>query len=177
MISDYSRVISHFGLHLGLGYCSVEYAVWGLYLVFYWLLRRYTGNRIKIRPLKQCHSAIRRNTDTVSFAITKWIIATINQSINQPIDRSIDRTIDFDRTRELIGGIYSNLATRPYCQGQNSISCLLLRHPVCLAFRWLVQEELCLITKLKSSPPASHNEMPALCSSLCQAKCATYKQH
>ena len=87
MISDYSRVISHFGLHLGLGYCSVEYAVWGLYLVFYWLLRRYTGNGIKIRPLKQCHSAIRRNTDTVSFAITKWIIATINQ----PIDRSNDR--------------------------------------------------------------------------------------
>lgn len=105
MISDYSRVISHFGLHLGLGYCSVEYAVWGLYLVFYWLLRRYTGNRIKIRPLKQCHSAIRRNTDTVSFAITKWIIATINQSINQPIDRSIERSISIEPGNLLVGFI------------------------------------------------------------------------
>ena len=39
---------------------------WGCYRFFHWLLRSRKGNWVKIRSLKQSHSAIRHNTDPVS---------------------------------------------------------------------------------------------------------------
>lgn len=44
---------------------------------FYWLLRGWAGNWVKIRPLKQSHSAIRFNTDPVSSATSKCPVLLI----------------------------------------------------------------------------------------------------